>query len=171
MKMPWHLSYRADPRALPLADRHYTRQAVGSPQFVTPGRCVVLLTARANALWVTSWPEYAQHEWVGAWVCSIFRNESGRLSSLLIRQAVAATRSLWPVVPALGMITFVDPEEVRPKRDPGRCFLKAGFVPAGQTKGGLLVLQLLPDQMPEAAPPLGEVGTLFASMAYAERVP
>lgn len=37
----WALSHRADARALPIADRHYNRQKIGSPQFVPPGRCVV----------------------------------------------------------------------------------------------------------------------------------
>jgi len=41
--------------ARPLADRHYNRQKIGAPQFVPPGRCVVLLTEQATALWVTSW--------------------------------------------------------------------------------------------------------------------
>src|SRR6266496_775871 len=65
---PWLLSYRADPRALRLADRHYNRQKVGSAQFVPPGRCLVLLTEAADALWVTSYPlaEYVQHAWAGA---------------------------------------------------------------------------------------------------------
>src|SRR5207237_4162027 len=95
--MIWMESHRADPRALPLADRHYNRRKVGSPQFVPPGRCVVLLTAKADALWVTSWPfaEYVRHAWAGAWVCSLFRNESSALSSELITEAVAATRFLF----------------------------------------------------------------------------
>jgi hypothetical protein len=62
--MRWYLSHRADPRALVLADRHYNRQKIGSPQFVPPGRCLVLLTRNADALWVTSWPyaEYVRHD-------------------------------------------------------------------------------------------------------------
>jgi len=125
----WYLSHRFDARALPLADRHYNRRKVGSPQFVPPGRCLVLLTAAADALWVTSWPfaEYVRHAWPGAWVNSLFRNESPELASELIREAVAATRAMWPEVPTLGLITFVDAAKVRHKRDPGRCYLKAGF--------------------------------------------
>ncbi len=67
MTQPWRLSYRADPRALPLADRHYSRKTPGSPQFVPPGRSLVLLTDDADALWVTSWPyaQYVQHAWGG----------------------------------------------------------------------------------------------------------
>jgi hypothetical protein len=152
----WTRSYRAEPAGARIADRHYSRQRVGSAQFVPPGRCLVLL--RADALWVTSWPEarYVLHAWAGAWVCSLFRNEGPLLSSALIRDAVAATRYRWPDVPALGMVTFIDPEKVRRKRDPGRCFRRAGFVEVGRTVGDLVVLQLLPEAMPEPAPALGE---------------
>ncbi len=61
--MHWCLSHRADPRAVALADRHCSRRKVGSPQFVPPGRCLVLLTPAADALWVTSWqrPEFIKH--------------------------------------------------------------------------------------------------------------
>lgn len=146
----WRRSYRADPRALPLADRHYNRQSIGSDQFVPPGACVVLLTEDAGALWVTSWPlpEFTKHAWRGAWINSLFRRESGELASDLIRQAVAATRGVWPNVPELGMVTFVDPEKVRHKRDPGRCYRKAGFKHVGFTEGGLWAFQLLPADMP-----------------------
>jgi hypothetical protein len=155
--MDWRLSHRADPRAAPLADRHYTRQSIGSRQFVAPGRCLVLLTPSADALWVTSWPyaEYVRHAWAGAWVCSCFRNESSVLSSSLILQAVAATRAAYGPAPPLGMVTFVNPSKVRRKRDPGRCFLRAGFRRVGDTEGGLAALQLLPDDMPPAEAPPG----------------
>jgi hypothetical protein len=150
----WRLSYRADPRALPLADRHYNRQKIGSPQFVPPGRCLVLLTDNADALWVTSWPiaDYVRHAWAGAMVCSLFRNESDHLSSALINAACAATRAHWPDLPPLGMVTFVDPTKTRRKRDPGRCYRRAGFRDVGRTAGGLVALQLLPDKFPEPAP-------------------
>lgn len=154
--MKWRLSHRADPVAVALADRHYSRQKPGTPQFVPPGRCVVLLTEDADALWVTSWPfaEYVKHAWAGAWVCSLFRNEGETLSSELIREAVAATRWVWPDVPPLGMVTFVDTTKVRRKRDWGRCYRRAGFVEAGYTVGRLVALQLLPDAMPEAESPV-----------------
>lgn len=54
--MRWHISDRADPRARVIADRHYNRQKIGTPQFVPPGRCLVLLTEKADALWITSFP-------------------------------------------------------------------------------------------------------------------
>jgi len=138
-----------------LADRHYNRQKPGSPQFVPPGRCLVLLTD--SALWVTSWPfaEYVKHAWAGAWVNSLFRRESGPIASELICEAIAATRWKWGDPPELGMVTFVDAGNVRRKRDPGRCYRRAGFCVVGETKGGLVALQILPEQMPPAEKPLG----------------
>lgn len=103
----WCMSHRADPNALPLADRHYNRQKIGSPQFVPPGRCLVLQTACRRALWVTSWPlaEYVKHAWAGAWINSMFRSESAGIASELIRQAIAATRSVWQP-PELGIVVI-----------------------------------------------------------------
>lgn len=151
----WRISHRADKQALPLADAHYNRQKPGTPQFVPPGRCLVFRCDRA--LWTSSWPfaEYVKHAWAGAWVNSLFRRESGPIASDLIREAVAATRFLWGDPPHLGMVTFVDADKVKHKRDPGRCYIKAGFIPVGETKGGLLAFQLLPEDMPEPAPPIG----------------
>lgn len=155
--MRWTLSHRADPVANAIAKRHYTCQTPDSAQFVPPGRCLVLLADDASALWVTSFPyaAYVKHAWRGAWMCSLFRNEGGYLSSELIREAVAATRWRWPDVPTLGMVTFVDASKTRRKRDPGRCYRRSGFAPVGHTAGGLLALQLLPDAMPDALAPHG----------------
>lgn len=140
-----------------LADRHYNRQKIGASGFVPPGRCLVLHAGGddGQALWVTSWPfaEYTKHAWAGAWVNSCFRNEGAGLSSELILEAVAATRHRWPDVPELGMITFVDAGKVRKKRDPGRCYRKAGFKHVGFTKtNNLWAFQLLPEEMPAPAP-------------------
>lgn len=155
--MRWHLSHRADPKARALADRHYNRQKIGAAQFVPPGRCLVLYANQpgGEAFWVTSYPfaEFVRHAWAGAWVCSAFRNEGAGLSSELITEALAATRSTWEP-PELGMVTFVDPSKVRHKRDLGRCYRRAGFLPVGETKGGLVALQILPADMPPAVTPL-----------------
>jgi len=150
MTQPWYVSNRADVRALPLADAHYNRQKVGSPQFVPPSKCLVLLTETADAVWTTTWPiaAYTKHRWAGAWVNSLFRNESPLLSSWLITKAVAATRAKWPIVPALGIVSFVDASQVRHKRDPGRCYRKAGWRFAGYTEGGLHCFQQLAPDMP-----------------------
>lgn len=153
--MVWQKSDRFDPKARVIADRHYNRQKPGTDQFVPPGRCVVLYakSETGEAFWVTSWPfaEYVKHAWAGAWVCSAFRNEGAGLSSTLIRDAVAVTRGYMGEPPDLGMVTFVDRKKVRGKRDFGYCYRMAGFVECGETKGGLLALQLLPPDMPAPA--------------------
>lgn len=171
--MVWVKSWRTDPRARCLADRHYSRQSPGSLNFVPPGSCLVLyaLTVTGEAYWVTSNPyrEYVKHAWGGSWICSAFRNEGAGLSSELIRQAIAATRFAYGVVPDIGMITFIDPKKIKHKRDPGRCFRKAGFKTAvcpvheikvgaceachGRTKSGLLALQMFESDMPDPEAP------------------
>lgn len=168
--MSWRLSHRADRAALPLADRHYNRQKVGSPQFVPPGRCLVLLSDAGDALWVSSWPlaEYVKHQWAGAWVNSLFRSESGERASDLIREAVAITRSFWEP-PALGMVSFVDPKHVKPTMRRGEaiygyCYLMAGWQHVGLTKGGLWAWQLLPGAMPEPMAPDTAQAELFATV-------
>ena len=171
--MTWVRSYRADPAARAIADRHYNRQKPGSPQFVPPGRCLVLRrdVPEGRALWVTSWPfaEYVQHDWAGAWVNSLFRNERAGLSSTLIRAAVAATMAEWDP-PALGMVTFVDPRAtpgvmVRGQRVHGFCYLKAGFEHVGYTRAGLWAWQLRPDRMVDPEPALTVQADLFEDVA------
>lgn len=159
--MPWALSNRADPRARVLADRHYNRQKVGAPQFVPPGRCVVLLTPEEGAFWVTSWPfaEYVKHAWAGAWMCSAFRRESGPAASELIVGACAATRAVYGDPPPLGMVTFLDRSKVRPTRVRGEdvwgwTWMKAGFEHVGFTKAGLMAFRLSPERFPAPVAPL-----------------
>lgn len=179
----WQLSHRADPRALPIADSHYNRQKIGSPQFVPPGRCLVLLTKNADALWVTSYPfaQYVKHAWAGAWVNSLFCNRGPLLSSKLIREAVAITRGYYDC-PPLGMVTFINETKTTKRRGkqsrPGECYYHAGFRQAicprhmikvdcascnGQTKGGLHAVQMLPAEMPEALIMESEQSGLFAA--------
>ena len=157
--MIWRLSHRADPFARKIADRHYNRQKPGTPQFAPTGSCVVFSaeTDTGRAFWITSFPfaEWVKHEWAGAWVCSAFRNEGAGKASKMIREAVAATRAHYGEPPALGMVTFVNPDKVRDKANPGHCFIIAGFRPCGYTKGGLLALQMTPDRMPAAEPAIG----------------
>jgi hypothetical protein len=162
--MTWKMSHRADPFARDIADRHYNRQKIGSPQFAPPGRCLVLTAqmGQLKALWITSWPyaQYVKHEWAGAWVCSAFRTEGIAPASALILLAVSATKSYYGKPPTLGMVTFVDPRKVRPTMVRGTpvwgwTYRKAGFEECGKTKGGLIALQLSPNKMPPAWKPEG----------------
>ena len=159
--MNWKLSHRAAPTAVRIADRHYNRQKPGTPQFVPPGKCIVLLTLDNSALWVTSHQKYQLHKWKGAWVNSLFRNEGNLLSSQLILQAIAVTKFYWPKVPQLGIITFINASKIK-STHPGYCYLKAGFKKIGFTKkDNLIVLQLLPKQMPSPESPFSNQLKLF----------
>lgn len=132
-----------------------------------------------TALWITSYPfaQYVKHRWAGAWVCSAFRREGDddpRASDMIL-EAVAATRWQWPVPPEipswficerrhdrtfverddLAMVTFVDESKTLKKHRPGKCFRGAGFLEVGRTKGGLIALGLLAENVPAGEPPLG----------------
>ena len=157
--MQWCLSHRADPAARVLADRHYNRQKVGTPQFAPPGSCLVLLSVCGRAFWITSAPfaEFVKHQWAGAWVCSAFRSEGAGKASELIRDAVAATLAHYGRPPSLGMVTFIDPKKVAPTMIRGQMtwgmtWEKAGFRRCGTTKGDLIAMQLLPRDMPDPNP-------------------
>jgi hypothetical protein len=153
----WCVSWRADPAVRALADRHYSRQKVGSTQFVAPGSCLVLKTIEADAAWVTLHPliQYVAHKFGDAWLCTMFRNESPHLSSELIREAVAASYAWFVEPPPDGFVTFVDANAVRRKRDPGRCFRRAGWHEIGRTQErGHIVLQLPVAEFPDPVWPL-----------------
>lgn len=168
--MIWQLSHRADSFSRDIADRHYNRQKVGSPQFVPPGRCLVLKahTETGRAFWVSSWPfaEYVKHAWPGAWVCSAYRNEGAGIASDLGLEAISAMLAKWPEVPPLGMVTFLDRRKVHPimrrgKPHYGYIWEKMGFRHVGETAGGLMAWQLLPEDMPTPEMANGCQGSLF----------
>ena len=116
--------------------------------------CMVLKCE--GSVWVTSWPkaEYVKHAWAGAWVNSCFREEFGSIrASDMIREAIAITRWFYKTTPDLGMITFVDASKVKHKRDPGRCYLKAGFKRVGMTKARITGhFKCCPRKSPDAEP-------------------
>lgn len=160
--MLWRKSWRADPLARAIADRHYNRQKVGAPQFVPPGSCLVLMAHDDRALWVTSAPiaKYVMHEWAGAWMCSCFRREGGAPAGDLIWDALKATRAHYGEPPALGLVTFINEKQVRPTMVRGRptwgwTWRRRGFRVLGRTKAGLLALGIAPADMPAPEPALG----------------
>ena len=165
--MNWYLSHQADPRAVKLADRHYSRKHIGTPQFMPPGRQLVLLNHDATALWGISWPilRCVDRPWCPtAWMCVIFRNESPDLASELIREAIACTRWRFPVTPPDGMVTMIDARKVA-SRNPGYCYKRAGFRHIGYTRKGLHILQLLPGDMPAPAMPNGATYPLLMEVS------
>lgn len=61
--MIWRMSHRFDTPARLLADRHYNRRKPGSPQFMPPGSCRVLLAENKKAVFGLSYPkpEFVKH--------------------------------------------------------------------------------------------------------------
>jgi hypothetical protein len=159
--MRWYVTKPTDSRGRVLADRHYSRQKPGTPEYAPPGRKLVLVDTDAyapaiTALWITSWPfaQFVNRDYKDAWLCCLFRNESAVLSSELIVEAIAATRWKYGTPPVSGMVTMIDAAKVT-SRNPGYCYKIVGFVHVGYTKSGLHMLQLKPEDMPEAAMPGG----------------
>lgn len=139
---PWVDVRDGNPTAMAIFKRHYTaRKTRRLYQFVGPGEKMVLLTPDARALFV--WRKFISDTGERGVNCAVFRNEgssAGRSSDLIL----AAIEKAWARWPGERLYTYVDSLKVRHKRDPGRCFRRAGFRQCGVTKGGLLILEALP---------------------------
>jgi hypothetical protein len=133
----WMTTHKGDISCRKLADRHYSRQTIGDPQFCRPGRNLVLRTAAGDAVWVT-W-HGIRDDGLQAWECTIFRNESSYQSSDMISDAIEATIALWGNPPNDGIITYVAADKVK-SSNPGYCFKKAGFKHIGESKKRHLLL-------------------------------
>ena len=115
-----------DTTGMALFLRHYTAKPTRKQfQFVGPGGKLVLLTPDARALFV--WRLFKSDAGESGINCAVFRNEgsSAGRSSDLIRAAVPFAWRRWPEQRRI--YTYVDDSKIRHKRDPGRCFLRAGF--------------------------------------------
>lgn len=106
---------------------------------VGPGEKLLLVTLCQKALFV--WRKFRpMNDQIGI-NCAVFRNEGAGLSSDLIRLADDMAWERWP---GERLYTYVDPKNTRHKRDPGRCFLKAGWNHCGWTPKGLRILECSP---------------------------
>lgn len=123
-------STKWDQEARALADRHYSRQKIGARQFIPPGETVVLRNPEGTWLFVWRKSKYRSDTQTG-WNCSIFRNESKRLSSEIILACEKFVEGR--------KYTFVNSRKIK-SSNPGCCFLKAGWKREGLTKGGLIIL-------------------------------
>src|SRR5690242_4973937 len=112
-----------------LANRHYSRQTVGRNQFMPPGRTIVIRDAAGLTVFGWLWQQYRDDQEVG-YNCSIFRNESLRLSSELILEAERIAFEKWGKD---RLFTYVDPGQIR-SRNPGYCFKCAGWEFVRRTK-------------------------------------
>lgn len=125
--------------ALSIFLRHYSaRKTRKIRQMVGPGGKMLLLTPDARALF--AWRRFISDNQQTGVNCAVFRNEgstAGRSSDLIC----AACDLAWARWPGERLYTYVDPSKVRRKRDPGRCFLRAGFHYCGVTLAGLRILE------------------------------
>lgn len=151
MGMLWRQTWVADPKARELADRHYSRGTVGAAQFAPPGYKVVLVLPGYKGLWVsqTVTPGMPRADGGEYWYCSLFRNESSRLASVLIRQAIEATLWVWRHhrLPADGFRTFIKESAIQAPptgKAHGWTFEQVGFQPTGYTKWNHLLRLELP---------------------------
>ncbi len=122
---PWIPIRDGDPTGMAIFMRHYTaRERRKVFQFVGPGEKEVLITEDARALFV--WRKFISDAGEEGVNCAVFRNEGSEAgqSSDLILAAIEVARRRWPTE---RLYTYVNPSKVRHKRDPGRCFLRAGF--------------------------------------------
>lgn len=130
-----------DPRAYALYRRHYSARRHANPRdvrIVGPGEHLLLLSPLGDALFVWRWkpkPDLAGESGV---CCTIFRNESNTLSSVLIMEADEYAEWRWPGIKR--HYTYVNPRQVL-SRNPGYCFLCAGWSRSGVTRSGLIILE------------------------------
>jgi hypothetical protein len=141
----WLAVNRCDPRAFALYRRHYSfkknepYRTPGNTNVTGSGQTMVLLTVAVDALfvWLRNTVERLdKQEGVN---CAVFRNESPYLSSELIREADDLAWQRWTDEPR--HFTYVDASEVKRKRDPGWCFIKAGWRKCGESAEGKLLFE------------------------------
>jgi hypothetical protein len=132
----WLVASKGERAAVVLADRHYSRRKVGSPQFMPPGNTLVLLTPEADAVWGWWRPDPASGikamNGLCGWTCTIFRNESSALSSELVLEAERMLVSDGRGCGVDGMLTYVHSQKVRGP-NPGFCFKCAGWTRRGMS--------------------------------------
>ena len=131
----WLESHKRDPRGAQLADRHYSRRKIGSPQFMPPGQTLVLVTPCARAVWGWWRPHpdsgIVAMNGLDGWTCSLFRNESEHLSSELILAAERELVDRYSCGPS-GMLTYVWDRKIR-SSNPGYCYKLVGWVKRGRS--------------------------------------
>jgi hypothetical protein len=144
----WWLTKDGDKTCLAMYEQHYSKREYRDGRvrklFCGPGEKIVLRTSSGDALFV--WRKFIDscidertglpQEGIN---CAIFRNESNIQASELVRQADRIADFCWP---SERHYTTVNPKRVR-SRNPGFCFIMAGWRRCGVTKGGLWVYEKL----------------------------
>lgn len=143
---PWIQIKDGDPTARSIFDRHYSRYKYADgrkpAKFIGPGQYMLLMTQDARAIF--AWRKFISADGQTGVNCAIFRNEGSGvwLSSDLIKEAMCLAWIRWPCE---RFFTYINPRAIRAKRDPGRCFIRAGWKQCGITKARkLLIFEALP---------------------------
>jgi hypothetical protein len=149
----WQVTHKGDVRCRKMADQHYTRQNPGHPMWTRPGYNYVLYAegeSGQRAVWCWWRPKWeagqGRFDGLTALECTIFRNESGALSSNLIREAVACLRRpearkelSHPSPESILLLTGVSSKKTAARRSkrslPGECFRRAGWKDYPHKKG------------------------------------
>lgn len=149
----WSRVTKFDPRTAAMADRHYSRRTIGSNQFMPPGQTVILLADRAVFGWWRPHPDAGIDAMNGldGWTCTIFRNESPVLSSLLILEAEQHLQYHATSCGPDGMLTYVFDAKVR-SSNPGCCFKHAGWSIVGRSADDRKTLLSKPFELAGVAP-------------------
>lgn len=146
MRPYWWLTKDGDAACLALYEKHYSahryRDGRVRKLFCGPGDKLVLRDFAGLAFFV--WRRF-KDDCIDARTglrqqgvnCAAFRNEGAARSSDLVRQADAIADCCWP---DRRHYTYVDTKRVA-SRNPGYCFLVAGWRRCGMTKSGLLILE------------------------------
>lgn len=141
----WYAVSQCDARVVCHYLAHYSSEKSGrkGTQFAKgitgQGETMTLLTADSLAAWLWLRQQIRDDEQSGV-CCTLFRNTGPVLSSELVQQADALAWDRWP---GERHFTFINPAKVR-SSNPGYCFLSAGWRRCGTTKGGLVILDILP---------------------------
>lgn len=149
------VSHKADARGRLLADRHYSRRKVGSPQFMPPGETLVLVSPDGLSVfgWWRPHPSSGIRAMNGldGWTCTIFHHEGPQLASQVILASEALLAESGRGCGPDGMLTYVWPARVRSK-NPGCCFKKAGWGRCGKSADGRKALFRKPFEMAGVSP-------------------
>jgi hypothetical protein len=164
--MNWKITHKGDTECRILADRHYSRQTPGHPMFCRPGYNLVLWAEgpTGQATWVWFRPKWEsgivgteRKDKLHAIECTLFRNESGLLSSDLIVEASAilgvwehALDVEWPDGAITGIKTDATYKRRSKRALPGECYRRAGWKPFEHRSSNRADtwLRLLPDELP-----------------------
>ena len=138
----WLLSRDGDRLIYAMYQSHYSAPRYKLPRqrlFMGPGEKLVLL--HVSGLGAFCWRKFIDHSGQTGINNAIFINQTTILSSILILEAEQLAWGKWP---QQRLYTYVNPKKIK-SPNPGYCYKKAGWSLCDKTKGGLLVLEKLPN--------------------------